>query len=922
MTIPNEIDVTLVQSVIKNKPYTKIDGKYSGPTWKNNIGRFKIGYTIGEVSKMMRNLSEKPEMCMVTGTARQDKITGTNRTMRNFLEQPIYLLTVDLDKYEGPNIAKHGDKATYDHLTKDADDFIRQHLPPEFHKASYIMRLSSSMFIKKDPLLRAHLTFLLAEPQYPRELGLWMKTEKIPADPTFYFNMTQPIFTAAPIFDKMLDPLQLRTIPRVSTVMKERDHVSGDWKPYDFGGPKDAMRVKDMPKSSRLPGRVGSFCRMTDLHKIMEMLGYRSNGSGRYLSPTSDTNVPGAIVFDNGYVFSHHSDDPINLVVEKVHGFRRRSLNAYDLLKGWAILNRESDPSILQEFEYLQGQAIISDSRYLNEISDEMKARTEWMTEDEYANENKEIIDGIMQDMLYHMMPEIKREPIFDLIVAKTNKIIKKQALKNLWKNLRKDKAMNSDTFDPEAGLRFMSNIFARQDILFAVSGDEHGHFWCYDRNTRIWRRNTKSQTDSYIYNTIHAAMPLKIEIDFYKTEQLVKLIKRAACESRKEFIPGKGWAFKGGKYGMSMDGLFRGTKWTPDGAIKTLGKTDRIWKELPVTYRDWKKTRRISPERFIDFLLTSTEEDIEVVELLREYGGYVFADSKALHKFLILEGVPGSGKSIFANILGGVIGRDYRAATSINRLSTQFGLGELPGKKLALLSEARAIDFKALKAAVPIFLKVTGNDPVDIEAKYRQNVTEYLDAKLLIITNMMPVLPDDTGALSQRLMICKFNKCFRGTDEEKLGLDNDILRYEKPMVIRWFLEGLARLQHRGHFLIPESSRDVVESFEEQLDPLKSFIERFFSISGDPEKGWISQTEFIRYFMYYLQRIGQGNAKQPRESARKRGSIRSIKAVIPGAKIHQQRVDGNRVRMIRPLLPNTDLGLEFAEEAEILLDMD
>ena len=139
--MPDKFHITLVQSVVKNRPYAKIDGIYAGPTWRNNIGLQSGEKDIDAVYKMMTQLSERQEMCMVYGTAVHSKISNTDRTMKNFTEEPVHLITFDLDKYEGRYT--HGDMS-YKDAIKDADYFIENFLPPEFHHISFILRFSSS----------------------------------------------------------------------------------------------------------------------------------------------------------------------------------------------------------------------------------------------------------------------------------------------------------------------------------------------------------------------------------------------------------------------------------------------------------------------------------------------------------------------------------------------------------------------------------------------------------------------------------------------------------------------------------------------------------------------------------------------------------------------------------------------------------
>lgn len=915
----DKFHITLVRSRIKSRPYTKVDGVYRGPTWNNNIGLQTINNSPSEFMKITTTLQTKVDTCMVTGTAVRPEILDTDRTLKNFIEQPISVLTLDLDKYESPNIKKYGKGVTYYQAIEDADDFINTYLPPEFKNVTYIIRFSSSFLMKEESYLRVHLIFLLEEPQYPREIGMWLKQEKIPADATFYFNLTQPIFTAAPIWDNYVDPLSLKDpyFPRVGIVQKKLSHVQGNWQPYYTPKYTDPITIANLPSASRLPGKVGSFCRMIDPQKVLISLGYIDMGEGRFLAPSSETGVPGAIIFSNGYVFSHHEGDPINQIVSEIFNFKRQSLNAYDMMNGWAIINKDLDPSIFKEFEFLLNQAIITDIDYQNEVQQELLNRLEWLVEGEYEGTNRKIIDNVIHDTHGLGLSEMSRNFIFNTIKAKT-KHINIDALKSVWKNIKKDHALNKDAYDPEANLRHMANIFKRQQIIYSHHKNTTGDFWCYFGDTRIWKRCNPSQTKAFIYSHVHAAMPMKIEIDYFKIEKLMTIIMREACLSMSDFDKGRGWAFKGGKYGIIMEDLFLDShQWQLDKAVKTLHKTDHIYKELPVTYKQWKENTG-QPINYIDFLVSSCEEDMEATELLREFGGYVLADSYYLHKMLILEGVPGSGKSILAKILQACVGTQYHTAISIPRLAGRFGLGELPGKKLAVMSEARGADFTTLRALVPTLLRIVGQDFIDTEAKHKAAISEMLECKIFIMTNRTPVIPDDTGALSQRLMMVRFNKCFRGTEDEILGLDQRIFQDGLASIIRWHLKGLERLSRRKVFVEPLSGIAAKKVLMEQIDPLKTFIETYFELDQSVDhKYWIVQKEFIRYFRAYLKRLGQ-----PTDDAgskiQKRASIRNVQTLFPKVIKKRALLNDKYVWKLSGVIPRTELGLEFAEELSSL----
>lgn len=270
-------NLTLVKSQVRSRPYVKTDGKYLGSTKRNNIGLQKVDDDITSVYKVCTTLATMPNTCMVMGTAREPRINNTDRTLKNFIEEPIKLLVLDLDKYPSA-VLDAGEPISYKGIKQDVERFITTELPPEFKKVSYILAFSASFLLGANKELRCHLFFLLEEAQYPREIGTWIRQEQIPTDHTFYFNLTQPIFTAAPIWKKIEDPIWVkdRKFPRLSLVKKDRDKVPGGWQPYKIP-PRGETATGDslnLPSAFNIPGKVGSFCRTIPLDKVLSSLGY------------------------------------------------------------------------------------------------------------------------------------------------------------------------------------------------------------------------------------------------------------------------------------------------------------------------------------------------------------------------------------------------------------------------------------------------------------------------------------------------------------------------------------------------------------------------------------------------------------------------------------------------------------------------
>ena len=117
-------------------------------------------------------------------------------------------------------------------------------------------------------------------------------------------------------------------------------------------------------------------------------------------------------------------------------------------------------------------------------------------------------------------------------------------------------------------------------------------------------------------------------------------------------------------------------------------------------------------------FLQSLWPDDLQSVESLQEWFGYLLLPDTRQHKLLILIGPPRSGKGTIARVLKGVIGERSLASPTLSSLAGPFGLWPLNGKTVALIPEARLGRNADAIAVVERLLSISGEDPQDVHRK------------------------------------------------------------------------------------------------------------------------------------------------------------------------------------------------------------
>lgn len=224
----------------------------------------------------------------------------------------------------------------------------------------------------------------------------------------------------------------------------------------------------------------------------------------------------------------------------------------------------------------------------------------------------------------------------------------------------------------------------------------------------------------------------------------------------------------------------------------------------------------------WLSFLHSVWGDDAESVRLLQQWFGYLVAGGTDQQKILLLVGPPRSGKGTVAGVLTQLLGAVNVAGPSLGDFSTQFGLAQLLGKRAAIVGDARFAGRADQMAQVATrLLSISGGDTLTVDRKYGQPWIGVLQARLVVCTNEVPRLPDQSGALASRFSVLRMQRSFLGCEDR--GLANR-LQKELPEILAWALDGLDDLQAAGRFMEPAASASTTADLAELGSPVQSFV--------------------------------------------------------------------------------------------------
>ena len=226
-------------------------------------------------------------------------------------------------------------------------------------------------------------------------------------------------------------------------------------------------------------------------------------------------------------------------------------------------------------------------------------------------------------------------------------------------------------------------------------------------------------------------------------------------------------------------------------------------------------------PVRWIAFLDELWGDDQPSIDALQETMGYLLGGDTSQQKMFLLVGPKRAGKGTIGRVLTGLLGAHNVAAPTLASLSTNFGLSPLIGKPLALISDARLSGRSDSSVVVERLLSISGEDSLTIDRKYLEPWTGRLPTRLVLLTNELPRLGDASGALVSRFIVFVLTRSFYGRENTQL---TDELLSEAPGIFDWALDGLDRLNERGHFVSPESGSNAIQQLEDLSSPVAAFL--------------------------------------------------------------------------------------------------
>lgn len=225
--------------------------------------------------------------------------------------------------------------------------------------------------------------------------------------------------------------------------------------------------------------------------------------------------------------------------------------------------------------------------------------------------------------------------------------------------------------------------------------------------------------------------------------------------------------------------------------------------------------------EAFLNKVLPDTKQQL----IVQEYIGALFIPNGhgglKVEKLLILFGTGANGKSVFAEVITALIGKENVSHTSLNDLTNkEYYRASIKDTVLNYCTELSPTGMN-----IGVLKQFISGEPLPARHPYGMPMTLHQYAKAIVNTNELPKSNETTHAYFRRLLLIGFEVTIEEDKQDK-DLHTKIIQSELAGILNWALEGLGRIiKSRGKFTESIKMKADLHEYANSLNPVQEYIE-------------------------------------------------------------------------------------------------
>jgi putative DNA primase/helicase len=287
-------------------------------------------------------------------------------------------------------------------------------------------------------------------------------------------------------------------------------------------------------------------------------------------------------------------------------------------------------------------------------------------------------------------------------------------------------------------------------------------------------------------------------------------------------------------------------------------------------------------PYKILKFL-NEVMSDPEAVETVLDFIAYCLWRAFPFHKLLLLNGSGRNGKGVTTELIKRFLGRNNVSSETLERiLENNFASASLVGKMANIDAD---LSSQAIRQTGTL-KKMTGNDSIPAEFKFRQAFDFKNYAKMIFSANQIPITPDESDAFFSRFLIINFPNQYLGAKANPYLIDELTTQEEMSALLSLVLKRLPRVLKYG-ISSQSTIQDSYEKYMQSSNPIRLFTESAIIQINDESNYETKEAVYNAYERFCTDK------KLPKESI----ETFSRRLTNQGFQYKQKKIDGIRIQI-------------------------
>lgn len=285
---------------------------------------------------------------------------------------------------------------------------------------------------------------------------------------------------------------------------------------------------------------------------------------------------------------------------------------------------------------------------------------------------------------------------------------------------------------------------------------------------------------------------------------------------------------------------------------------------------------------QWMEVLEHNLEGDIQRMNLVQEWAGYMLIADTSKHKFMMLEGEGQNGKSVYVAGIQAILGTSNCSYVPLEQFDDKYMRTQTLGKMANISTDAGEVD----RTAEGMIKAFVAGDFMTFDRKYLPPIECAPTARLMIVCNNKPNFRDRTSGIWRRMIPVPWRVAI---DEDRRVEHLDKAWYwirsgEVPGMLIWALVGLYRLRQQGSFTTSDIVQEAHQEYQLDSNPAKRFLTECVEERTEEGQPGIKCSQLFKIYRKWHEEVGgrgnlgdrefgkEVNRMFPKSTRRKRGN--------------------------------------------------